>query len=81
MLADLDAATTVHIGEYRAEQAVQATSAAAKLMTLASCVEVLLKRLLVMMLVAIGLRAISSALDALLGGAVCRFGRVYAVGT
>ena len=46
VLADLDAAATVHIGEYRAEQAVEATSAAAKLVTLASRVEVLLKRLL-----------------------------------
>ena len=82
LLADLDAAATMHIGENGAEQAVEATSAASELVTLASRIEVLLKRLLLMVMqVAVGLRAAGSALVALLGGAARgSFGRVDAVG-
>lgn len=56
LLADLDAAATVHIGENGAEQAIEATSAAAELVTLASRIEMLLKRLLLLgVQVAVGL--------------------------
>ena len=81
LLADLDAAATVHIGENWAEQAIEATSAAAELVTLASRIEMLLKRLLLGVQVVVGLRATGSALVALLSGVTRRsFGRVDAVG-
>ena len=80
MLADLDAAASVHIGQNRTEQAVEASPAAAELVTFASRVEVLLERLLMVFRTATG-SALVALLTAAASAACGGFGRVNAVGT